>query len=164
MAEGWIKLHRSIQEHWLWKDDAFDKRSAWIDLLLMANHEEQKRYYNGRLVTYQRGQIFRSTYSLANRWKWSRKKVSHFLKILEFDKMVTTKVTTEGTTITIVNYDKYQIQGTTKGTTTVASEELPKHTNKNDKNDKKIIYKPTFGTFEKQNYNFAEIEEGLGIK
>jgi hypothetical protein len=43
MAEGFIKLHRSIKDCWLWKDDEpFSKRDAWIDLLLLANYTDKK--------------------------------------------------------------------------------------------------------------------------
>ena len=41
--QGWVCTHRKICEHWLWKDEnPFDKRSAWIDLIMMANHEDKK--------------------------------------------------------------------------------------------------------------------------
>lgn len=164
MAEGWIKLHRSIQESWIWNDEPFTKGQAWVDLILLANHEDKKVPFKGEIVICKRGTVNRSVMSLAERWKWSRKKVSNFLKILEFDGMVTTKCTTKGTTITLVNYDKFQIRVATEGTTEGTTKEQRRNINKNEKNDKKIIYKPTFNTFEKQNYDFEEIENNLGIK
>lgn len=116
--DGWIKLHRKIQYSAIWQDDEpFDRRSAWIDLLMMANHSERKILFDGKIVTVERGQFLTSILKLSQRWKWDRKKVSKFLNLLETDEMVTTKRTTHGTTITIVNYEKFQFQGTTDGTT-----------------------------------------------
>ena len=41
MAKGWISIHRKIQDSEIWNSsEPFDKRSAWIDLLLLANHED----------------------------------------------------------------------------------------------------------------------------
>lgn len=123
MGNGWIKLHRSIQSHWLWADrDPFDKRSAWIDLLLMANFTDFKIMRNGRLMHRERGEVNTSILYLTERWKWSRPKVKHFLKTLESDGMITTKSTTDGTTITIEKYDFFQGQGTTDVTTNIPTD------------------------------------------
>ena len=50
--EGWISIYRQIQDNWIWKSkEPFDKRSAWIDLLLMVNHDKQKvEFDNGFIV------------------------------------------------------------------------------------------------------------------
>lgn len=118
MAQGWICLHRSLTEHWLWQcDEPFDKRSAWVDLLMLANHEERKAEYKGKLVICKRGNIDRSMLWLANRWHWDRRKVKRFLQMLESDGMVSFDGTTDGTTITIENYEKYQDVLTKNGTT-----------------------------------------------
>ena len=106
---GWIKLDREITEHWLWKEkEPFDRRSAWIDLLLMANHKDFKTLYKGQLVERKRGEVNTSTRYLAERWRWSRGRVNRFLELLVADKMVTLNSTTDGTTVTIENWGKYQ--------------------------------------------------------
>lgn len=121
-GKGFIKLYRSILACDLWRtDEPFDKRSAWIDLLLLTQHSDYKGV--------KRGECAASQHWLAKRWNWSRKKVNHFLHHLEVLGMVTTKCTTKGTTLIIVNYEKFQGgvatkdttkgtgEGTTKGTT-----------------------------------------------
>lgn len=115
MASGWIKLDRSITEHWVFNDA--ERFRAWVDLLMMANHENEKIPYKGEIVTCKRGDVCRSIAYLANRWGWDRKKTRKFLSELESDGMVTTNATTHRTTVTIENYGKYQGVGTTKGTT-----------------------------------------------
>lgn len=115
---GWIKLDRSITEHWLWKPrEPFDKRSAWIDLLLMANHEDFKTERNGHIVWRKRGEVNTSVLYLSERWGWSRNKVYRFLELLKEDGMIHTNGTTDGTTVTIENYGKWQGGQTTNGTT-----------------------------------------------
>ena len=142
MANGWIALHRSLLDHWLWKDKPFSNGQAWIDLILLANHKDVKEYANGSLKTFRKGTVNRSIESISNRWGWNRKKTRKFLHALEADGMVTVNVTTHGTTITLINYDIYQTIGTTKGTTIDQTEgqqrdnNVPQTTmNNNDNND-----------------------------
>lgn len=163
MAEGWIKLHRSLQEHWLWKNEPFDKRSAFIDLLFLANFEDKKLAYKGEVITCKRGDVNLSIACLAKRWHWDRKTVRRFLKLLESDGMVSIDSTTHRTTVTLVNYDKYQLRGTTEGTTKSQQSGQPSPTTKELKNVKNVLYKPSFNTFEKQDYDIAAIEKSLGV-
>lgn len=114
---GWIKLDRKILDHWLWQKKPFSEGQAWIDLLLMANHEDQKFLSGSSVVEGKRGCIYKSMLFLANRWGWDRKKVKRFLMTLQMDNMITQNATTQGTTICIVKYGDFQNQGTTKRTT-----------------------------------------------
>lgn len=139
--DGWIKLHRKIADNWLWADKPFSKGQAWIDLLLLANHDDKKVLRGSTLVDCKRGTHITSILKLSTRWGWSRKKVSSFLDVLENEKMLEQKRTTNDTTITIVKYSDFQDKGTTKeqqknsrGTT----KEQQKNTNKNVKNDKNV--------------------------
>lgn len=108
MVEGWNKIYRSIQEHWLWTCEPFSRGQAWIDLLLMANYKEAKIMVNGNLEVVERGQRITSIRKLSDRWKWSTKKVTHFLDQLVKDKMIEYISDSSKTVVTIVNYDKYQ--------------------------------------------------------
>ena len=109
MHDGWIRLYRKLQECWVWEDkEPFDKRSAWIDLLLTANHADAKLLFNGELITVQRGQILTSVRKLSVKWKWSVNKVYRFLKLLESDKMLQKESNKDRTLLTIVNYSVYQ--------------------------------------------------------
>jgi hypothetical protein len=153
-TSGWIKLYRQIQKSWIWESGKpFDERSAWIDLLLTANHSDNKIFVDGELKTIERGQFVTSVLGLGERWGWQRKKVSKFLNALEMDNMITQKRTTHGTTLTIVNYDFFQDCGTTDGTTKAQQKVQQKHnrrttegttevqrlpTNKNVKNNKNV--------------------------
>lgn len=115
MQQGWICVHRSITEHWLHEDKPFGKFGAWVDLLLMANHEARKMSIGGEFTMIERGQLFTSSLSLSERWGWSRGKVERFLKQLENDQMMERKRTPNGQLLTLVNYSVYQDMGTTNG-------------------------------------------------
>lgn len=109
MPKGWIKLHRKIQDCWIWfEKEPFDKRSAWIDLLLSANHSDQKLLFNGEFITVQRGQILTSIRKLSDKWKWSYDKTIRFLKLIENDGMIKKESNSYRTLISIENYEVYQ--------------------------------------------------------
>lgn len=95
MAQGFIKTHRQITSHWLWADKPFSCGQAWIDLLIMASHSDNKKYRYGKVVESKRGQVFASYRFLAERWGWDKNRVSRFLKTLRDDEMI--KVVKSGT-------------------------------------------------------------------
>lgn len=71
-------------ENEIWtEDDPFDRRSAWIDLIMMANIKTKTIIYRGHTLSIKRGQVYTSTRKLASRWNWSRDKVFRYLKLLE---------------------------------------------------------------------------------
>lgn len=163
MSSGWIKLYRQLQDCWIWLDkEPFDKRSAWVDLLLTANHSDKKILFNGELITVKRGQILTSVRKLSAKWKWSVNKVYRFLKLLESDEMLQKESDKDRTLLTIVNYSIFQcceytngnsngnINGNTNEHTSETPTETPTNThtehkqeckeyknNKNVKNEKK---------------------------
>lgn len=138
MSDGWIKLHRKIQDCFLWQDKPFDKARAWIDLLLMAMHHDKKIFIDGEPIVVSRGSFMTSTLKLSDRWGWSRNKVLRFLNVLESEQMLNTKRTQNGTLVTIVKYEVFQCGDTTDETTNETTDETTDGTtdetqNKNDK-------------------------------
>lgn len=111
---GWISIHRKMQNHWLWQEKPFDKRSAWIDLILLANYKDNKFLLGNELIEVNRGSFIISELKLMERWGWSKTKVRNFLKLLEGDNMIIKKSDTKKTTLTIVNYNDYQDVETTR--------------------------------------------------
>lgn len=112
MSNGWINLHRCIQEHWIWQDA--HRFKWWVDLLLRANHKDTKVLIDGRLVECKKGQFVTSLYTLSSEWNVSRDVVRNFLTLLEKDSMIERKATTKYTQITICNWDSYQDAPTTE--------------------------------------------------
>ncbi len=139
MPEGWIKLHRCITDHWIYQEKPFSRFQAWVDLLLLANHKDNKTVLGSKIIDVERGSFVTSELKLMDRWGWSKSKVRKFLTLLENDKMIVKKSDSKKTTITIVNYSFYQDKETTEEPQKdhrKTTEEPQKDTNKNDKNDK----------------------------
>ena len=105
---GWIKLHRDIQDHWLWEDEPFSRGQAFIDLLMEVNHEDKKVLFNGELIEIKRGSKITSLRKLGERWKWSVCKVKKFLEQLKKDGIITYKSDNKKTLVSIENYSVYQ--------------------------------------------------------
>lgn len=161
MAVGWIKLHRKIQECILWDDDEpFDRRSAWIDLLLLANHEDKKTLFNGEAITVKSGQRITSIRKLAERWHWTKNRVERFLDLLVSEGMILKDSDARRTLLTLVNYGNYQgsrdsnedTDEDTERTATGQQRGQQRTTNKNikniknEKNEKKEI-KRVYGDY-----------------
>lgn len=142
--QGWISIHRSLQSHWLWTDKPFSKGQAWIDILLLANHQDNKFLLGNELIEVKQGSFITSEVKLMERWGWSKSKVRSFLKLLESDEMLIKKSDTKKTTLTVVNYSHYQDKETTEEPQKNHEEtmkEPPKDTNNNVNNvNKKDIY------------------------
>ncbi|KEW84668.1 replication protein DnaD [Listeria monocytogenes] len=129
MSSGWIKIYRSLQEHWIWENEKYLK--WWLDLLLLANHQDRDILINGELITIKRGQKHTSELWLSNRWNADRKQVRKFLELLKKNDMITiTKSRQKGTTYEISNYNDFQGISeeirTTKGTTIDTTEDTTK--------------------------------------
>lgn len=149
---GWIKLYRQIMQNDFWNERPFSKGQAWVELLLLANHEDNTIRFNGRPMEVKRGQHLTSLRKLADRWGWSMNKVKRFLHDLEADGMVeiggtqngtqngTASGTQNGTLLTVVKYDVFQVE---RHSERHAEEHTERHeerqqtrNNKNYKNDK----------------------------
>ena len=128
MDKGWILLHRSILDHWIYKTKRFSEFQAWIDLLLLAEHTTHKQMWRGKLTEFKRGDVCLSIARLADRWGWSRNKTARFLKQLEDDKMIHQIVHRNRTVITIVKYDDFQNQRTSKRTSKRTSDDTSDRT------------------------------------
>lgn len=148
--KGWIKLHRKIQDSSNYFDEPFCRNMAWVDMLLLANHDENSFRVRGIKVYCKRGQIGFTPEKLGIRWTWSRGKVLRFLKELQNDGMIVQQKNNVTTLITILNYDKYQgddtanstTSNTTNGTTerqqTVQQTDINKNDKEDIKNDKEV--------------------------
>ena len=106
---GWIKIHRSITNHWLYTEKRkFSKFEAWNDMLLNVNYTESKSIIKGKLYEIKRGESIMSLDSWAKRWKWDKSSVRRFFSLLEKDEMIQVKTDNITTHLTICNYDTYQ--------------------------------------------------------
>ena len=109
MDKGWIKIHRKILDCSIWNSrEPFDKRSAWIDILLSASHKDLNLMIGGINEKIPRGSFMFRIEKLCDRWGWSRNRVKRFLALLEREQMIETKRTNKGTLISVLNYNAFQ--------------------------------------------------------
>lgn len=140
--EGWVSIHRKIQNSPLWTAESFTRGQAWVDLILLASHKENHFIKRGIKVEVKRGQVGVSEKGLADRWKWSTGKVSRFLKYLEGEHQIEHLKTNLTTIISILKYDEYQNMNIKEGNKRVTNKEQTSTINNvNNDNNKKEIYK-----------------------
>ncbi|HEY3117076.1 MAG TPA: hypothetical protein VGK54_10060 [Chloroflexota bacterium] len=121
---GYVKLHRSIQDHPLWTREPASRAQAWMDLVMLAAWEPHRVIIGHRTVELVRGDVPASVRFMARRWRWGHKKTVAFIAWLEADQMLAKKRNGLGNGIpsvfSIVNYEIYQggddERGTDKGT------------------------------------------------
>jgi len=134
---GWIRLHRKICDNELYFSERFTKMQAWIDLLLLATHRPRTQYIKGIEINLKNGELCYSQLSLAKRWRWDRKTVTTFLKMLSKREMVAIRMDKRlsrlTTVITILNWPEYQHDGQQIGQRSGQRMDNGLDTNKNDK-------------------------------
>lgn len=145
MDKGWIKIYRQIQDSAIWKADMpFDYRSAWIDLIMMANIKQKSVIYRGQTIVIKRGDVYTSIRKLSVRWNWSTGKVSRYLNILVKLEMVKRVKTTKSVThISLIKYEDFQSRRyTNKDTDEDTDEDTDRYSDgrllKNIKNEKEL--------------------------
>lgn len=131
--EGWIKLHRQLLDSPIWVNEPFSRGQAWVDLILMANHEDGVGKKGDAIPA---GSLVTSYAHLAKRWHWSVGKVRRFLSTLTGTQMISLTGTRSGTLLTIVKYSFFQGERHTNRHTNEHTDGQPTR-RKEDKEEKK---------------------------
>lgn len=129
---GWIKIHRQIQDHWIWQDA--NKLKWWLDMLLTVNNSDGKVNFGYDVLECKRGESLLSISSWAERWRVSKDTARNFLTLLEKEKMISRVSLGKTTRITICKYDDYQMPLHVNQTHSVRDT----YTNNNNKKNKNI--------------------------
>ena len=104
--QGYIKISRGINTHWLWQDA--ERLKWWLDLLLLANWEDKKQLVGKQLIEVKRGQMIACVGFLIKRWRRSRSMIEPFLEMLVSEGMIRKSMSHNISVIEIVKYDEYQ--------------------------------------------------------
>src|SRR3990172_4124712 len=106
--EGYVKIWRKIFKCAEWLEKPFDKARAWLDLILLANSQDNEIEFEGAKIMIKRGQHLTSYYKLAQRWGWHHSTLEKQVKIWEKERRICALVYAEkARVITIINYDLY---------------------------------------------------------
>lgn len=135
MDTGFITLHRKVTENPIWKNSQLVH--LFITLLLLANHEEKKFLFNGKLESVKRGQLITGRHTLAEQTLIPAGSIPRYLGILEKLGIVNIKANNKFSLITIEKYNDYQNKdgvANIKANNKRTASEQPVNTNNNDNN------------------------------
>jgi len=132
MSEGWIKLHRQM-EQWEWYTDP-NTCHLFMHLLFRANHKP-KRWRGVDIAT---GQLITSYGNLAEQTGLSVRNVRTCLSHLQQTGEVTCTSTNKFTLIAIANYSKYQVPETPRQAKRQATDKPTDKQPTTNKNGKKL--------------------------
>ena len=153
--EGWIKWFRKAEHNDVLKDDTFDKLHAFMYLVEKANIEPVDIPMGNKTLHLERGQFHTSIKKLATIWGWSEGKTRRFLGALTGAHMIGISSNTNGSTVTIENYNRYQSTRRTNGSTNDSTNDSTggRQRKKKERKDEKIPPKsahPTAHSAEKK--------------
>lgn len=100
----------------MWLSEPFTRAQAWVDLIMLANHKPTTIYKRGIKIDIKVGEVAWSEVALGERWRWSRGKIRRYLKELETVQQIVQQRNYTLSRIIIVNYPKYQTNGTADST------------------------------------------------
>lgn len=104
--KGWIKLHRKLKDHFVYKDS--EMLHIWIHILLSASHTYHELFINGVVVELYPGQV------IFGRKEWSKTLGITEMKLrTRIDTLVNTEMiskcsTTKYSILTVKNWSDYQ--------------------------------------------------------
>lgn len=130
---GWIKLHRKTLECPLVMIDA-DYLAIWVYILLKATHKDMDVMFGKDKITLHPGQFVTGCTQIAEDLHISRSKVQRVLNRYASDTQIDTQTCTKGTLISVVNWDKYQLDDTESDTQVIRNRyasDTQVNTNKN---------------------------------
>ena len=108
MNQGWVKLYRSGLDNELFKNST--TWHVWMYCLLKATHKPIKSFVSGKSIELQPGQFIFGRKKASIETGLSEQNVRTAIKHLISTRNITIKSTNKYTIITIVNWDRYQVQ------------------------------------------------------
>lgn len=106
MSQGWIKLHRAIEENPRFRDSKW--LQIWIKCLILATHRAFKTVFDGKVIELQPGQFITSRKSLARETDTHESRVERILKTLEIEQQIEQAGGASSRLITVTKWADYQ--------------------------------------------------------
>jgi hypothetical protein len=124
---NFLPLSRQFFNNPLWTERReFSKAEAWIYLIYNARYEATvtNSLIDGKLISWGRGELPASIRYLVQAWQWSKGKVERYLSFLENEGMITRRLCSG---ITVISLNKYEVFNGSKPHGDAASENDPKN-------------------------------------
>ena len=111
MSSGWVKIHRSLLNDDLWQGEVFTEGQAYLYLIIKANYQNSELILdNGDVIVVKKGEIFTSQQKIADIFSWDRNKLRKYLRKMKKAGKIDVKTKYKKyTIITLLNYEKYQV-------------------------------------------------------
>ena len=138
MAEGWVKLHRSMLDSPIFSNAELLR--LWVYLLMHAAHTEVAVMAGNQMIHLKPGQLVTGRKKISRDLGLDESKIRRLINKLELAGNVTITPTNKFTLVTIANWDFFQ--GREEKVTSKTADNRPTNdqqmtTNKNEKNYKK---------------------------
>lgn len=138
MAEGWVKLHRSMLDSPIFSNAELLR--LWVYLLMHAAHTEADIMVGNQMIHLKPGQLVTGRKKISRDLGLDESKIRRLINKLELAENVTITPTNKFTLVTIANWDFFQ--GREEKATSKTADNRPTNdqqmtTNKNEKNYKK---------------------------
>lgn len=104
---GWIKIHRKMQDNPIIMKDA-DHLAVWMYLLLNATHAEYPALFKGEKIMLQPGQLITGRKSIAAKLSINESKVTRILDAFGTEQQIEQQASNRNRLISILNWDLYQ--------------------------------------------------------
>lgn len=137
MNEGWLKLHRSLQDHP--RSSEYPWMMVWIHLLMLATHKPHRTVFGKKIIELKPGQLITSRLSLAQKTGLHESRVERVLKTMIFEQQIEQESSYISRLITIRNWNQYQSTEQASEQQSNSSRtalEQQSNTNKNVKNER----------------------------
>ena len=106
MSNGWVKLHRGLLEHGIFRDAAV--LQVWMYLLLRASYREQKLAIGRQVIFLQPGQLLYGRKAVSEKLSMGEGKLRGIMEMLEQSGSITVESSNRYSVVTIVNWMEYQ--------------------------------------------------------
>ena len=106
MSNGWVKLHRGLLEHGIFRDAAV--LQVWMYLLLRASYREQKLAIGRQVIGLQPGQLLYGRKAVSEKLSMGEGKLRGIMEMLEQCGSIVVESTNRYSVVTIVNWMEYQ--------------------------------------------------------
>lgn len=106
MSEGWIKLHRKLEDNPRYKDP--DWLAVWVHFLFRATHAPRRAIWDGKNIELKPGQFISGRYQIAENTGVHASKVQRVLQIMKIDQQIDQQAGAKSSVFTVLNWEQYQ--------------------------------------------------------
>ena len=135
MSDGWVKLHRKLLDHPIFKNDKLFR--VFVYCLLKASHKDREQLVGDSIVNLKAGELATGRTAISGATGLSEQNVKTAINKLKALQIITSKPTNKYSIISILNWDSYQ-QDNQQTTSKQPASNQHVTTNKNVKNEKNV--------------------------